>query len=531
MARFTSPAALKGIIRDGGEFAVLDLREEGVFARSHLLFAVSLPLSRLELHLAALVPRRTTPIVLCDDNGDLAPQAAAKFARFGYSDITILDGGISAWQQAGFELFSGTNVPSKIFGEFVEHHYHTPSISAQDLKNKLNRAEDVIVLDSRPWEEYRVQNIPGGVCVPGAELAYRAHELISSPKTLVVVNCAGRTRSIMGAQTLINTGLPNPVMALRNGTMGWHLAGFDLEKGASRRAPAVSPVGLQTAKTAARRIAARFGVREIDNKILKRWQTESEQRSLYLLDVRGPDEFAGHHLAGSRNAPGGQLVQATDSYIGTRNARLVLIDNDGVRATIVASWLMQMGWREAVVLRDALSAGPLKTGPAVPPVLGLEDFPAEEIEADDLAAALKANKAVVIDLAPSPEYKAGHVGGAWFAIRSRLAAALARVPHAETIVLTSPDGVLARLAAADVSCDAAIKVLRGGTREWRVRGLPLTSGFERMADNPEDVYLRPYHLGENQQEEKMRAYLEWEFGLLAQLARDGDLRFTPPADS
>jgi rhodanese-related sulfurtransferase len=527
MTRFIAPSALKAMIGDGGEFAVLDLREEGVFARYHLLFAVSLPLSRLELHLAALVPRRTTRIVVCDDNDGLAERGAEKLARYDYNDIAVLDGGVSAWQKAGFELFSGTNVPSKIFGEFVEHHYHTPSISAQDLKNKLDRAEDVIVLDSRPWEEYQVQNIPGGVCVPGAELAYRARELIFSPQTLVVVNCAGRTRSIMGAQTLINTGLPNPVVALRNGTMGWHLAGFDLEKGANRRAPPVSPAGLQAAKTAAAHITARFGVREIDKEILHRWQAESEQRSLYLLDVRSPEEFAGGHLAGSRNAPGGQLLQATDSYIGTRNARLVLIDNDGVRATIVASWLMQMGWHDAVVLRDALNAGPLRVEPAIPQILGLADLSAEEIEVGELAAALKANKAVVIDLAPSPEYKAGHIGGAWFAIRSRLAAALARIPRAEIMVLTSPDGVLARLAAPELSCDASIKVLQGGTRGWRAHGLPITSGFERMADEPEDVYLRPYHLGENQQEEKMRAYLEWEFGLLAQLARDGDLRFAP----
>ncbi|HLQ26971.1 MAG TPA: rhodanese-like domain-containing protein [Acidiferrobacterales bacterium] len=528
MVRFISPAALKSMIRNRGEFAILDLREEGVFARSHLLLAVSLPLSRLELHLAALVPRCTTRIVLCDDNDGLALQGAAKFARYGYSDITILDGGVSAWRNAGFELFSGTNVPSKIFGEFVEHHYHTPSISAQDLKKKLDRAEDVIILDSRPWEEYQVQNIPGGVCVPGAELAYRARELIPSPETLVVVNCAGRTRSIMGAQTLINTGLPNRVVALRNGTMGWHLAGFDLEHGAKRRAPAVSPAGLQAAKTAAARIAARFGVREIDREILQLWQAESEQRSLYLLDVRSPEEFTSGHLAGSRNAPGGQLAQATDGYVGTRNARLVLIDNDGVRATIVASWLMQMGWREAVVLRTALDAGAIETGPAIPQILGLEDFPDEEMEAEDLVAALKVNKAVVIDLALSPEYKAGHIGGAWFAVRSRLAAALARIPRAEMMVLTSPDGVLARLAAPELSCDASVKVLQGGTRSWRARGLPLTSGFEHMADEPEDVYLRPYHLGENQQEEKMRAYLAWEFGLLAQLARDGDLRFAPP---
>lgn len=528
MTRFIAPSAIKSMIRGGGEFAILDLREEDVFARNHLLFAVSLPLSRMELHLARLVPRRGTPIVLCDDDDGLAACGAAKLTGFGYPDVAILAGGVRAWKQAGFEVFSGTNVPSKIFGEFVEHHYHTPSITAQDLKKKQQAGEKVIVLDSRPWDEYQVQNIPGGICVPGVELALRARELIDSPQTLVVVNCAGRTRSIIGAQTLINAGLPNPVAALRNGTMGWHLAGFDLEKGAARRAPPVSTPGLQAAEAAAAGVAARFGVRRIDLETLKKWQAEAQQRSLYLLDVRTAEEFISGHLAGSRHAPGGQLIQATDNYVATRNARLVLIDDDGVRATFACSWLLQMGWREAVVLHGGLRRGPLETGPEPAHILGLEGIAAEEIAVEDLAASLKRDKAVVIDLALSTEYKAGHIGGAWFAIRSRLASAVKRIPPAAMTVLTSPDGVLARLAAAELSAIRdGVRILPGGTRSWRACGLPLASGFERMADEPEDVYLRPYHLGENQQEENMRAYLEWEFGLLAQLARDGDLHFAP----
>ncbi|WP_459655385.1 rhodanese-like domain-containing protein, partial [Achromobacter xylosoxidans] len=63
----------------------------------------------------------------------------------------------------------------------------------------------------------------------------RAHGLAPDPKTTIVVNCAGRTRSIIGAQTLINLGVPNPVYALENGTQGWYLADFELDHGASRR--------------------------------------------------------------------------------------------------------------------------------------------------------------------------------------------------------------------------------------------------------------------------------------------------------
>ena len=226
------------MLGDGRELALLDVREEGVFAQGHLLTAASLALSRLELGLERRVPRRDSRVVLCDDDERLAGRAATAMRRFGWRDVSLLAGGVAAWKAAGYELFSGVHVPSKAFGEAVEHGCNTPRISAAELKAKLDAGEDVVVLDSRPMSEYRVMNIPGALDCPGAELVYRVHEVVKQPQTLVVVNCAGRTRSIIGAQSLINSGLPNRVAALQNGTMGWHLAGFELEQGQQRHAPA-----------------------------------------------------------------------------------------------------------------------------------------------------------------------------------------------------------------------------------------------------------------------------------------------------
>ena len=96
--------------------------------------------------------------------------------------------------------------------------------------------------------------------MPGAELVLRIRDIAPSPETMVVVNCAGRTRSIIGAQSLINAGVPNKVVALRNGTMGWNLAGLTCDSGKARRAPEVSGDGLVWARSAAERVARRFGV-------------------------------------------------------------------------------------------------------------------------------------------------------------------------------------------------------------------------------------------------------------------------------
>jgi rhodanese-related sulfurtransferase len=261
MTKRISCGALRTRLVDGGELALLDVREQGVHYQGHPFVACSLPLSRLEVMVEDLVPRRAAPIVLIDDDGGrLAERAAAKLETLGYSDVAILDGGCAAWKATGGELFSGVNVPSKAFGEFVEHHFETPRIPPQELRRLMDAGTRLVVLDSRPYGEYHRMNIPGGVDVPGAELAYRVHDLAPDPDTLVVVNCAGRTRSIIGCQSLRNAGIPNRVVALKDGTMGWELAGYACERGATNVAPAPSEAGLAKARAAAERVAQRVAV-------------------------------------------------------------------------------------------------------------------------------------------------------------------------------------------------------------------------------------------------------------------------------
>jgi rhodanese-related sulfurtransferase len=519
---------LKKMLHDGDELALIDVREQAVFFAGHLLFACCIPLSRLELTFADLVPRRATRIVLCD-GGDMqrSTTAADKLATFGYSDVRLLENGVEGWKQAGFELFSGINVPSKAFGEYVEILYDTPHISAQELHAKIAAGEKLVVLDSRPREEFHNMSIPGGIDCPGAELAYRVHDVAPDPDTQVVVNCAGRTRSIIGAQSLINAGIPNPVMALENGTMGWKLAGFELAHGHSEHAPKPSAAGLAKAQTAAEQVAQRFGVRKVDMDTVDRWRSEAGQRTVYLLDVRSPEEFALAHLAGSRNAPGGQLVQATDEYVATRNARLVLIDDTEVRATMTASWLIQMGWEHVYVLVDGLGDATLAPGPNRRSVLGLRKQPT--LTAAELKNRLDAAEAstLVVDFSTSLKYRRQHVPGAWWGLRTELDTVLASLPPHETLVLTSEDGLLAHLAAADIAAaghPAGLLVLENGNQGWLGAGFDSESGNERFACEPNDVWYKPYEKG-GSVEQAMRDYLTWEVNLVEQIKRDGDARF------
>jgi len=515
VAETISAADVRLDLITGNELALLDLREEDPYAKGHPLFAANLPLSRLELEVIDRLPRKDAPMVVYDDGEGLTPLAVERLHRLGYSRVRILDGGLEGWRRAGYELFQDVNSASKAFGELVEDRRHTPSLPAPEAKALIDGDPNVVVLDARRFDEYRTMSIPKGVSVPGAELVLRARAIAPDPSTTIVVNCAGRTRSIIGAQSLINAGLPNPVYALRNGAIGWTLAGQALEHGQIRRFPEVDAAQAEAAQQSARAVSYRAGARRLDVNGLSALSRD-RSRTLYRFDVRTPEEYAAGHIPGFRSAPGGQLVQETDVFAPVRGARIVLADDKGARADMTASWLAQMGW-DAYVL-DGGFDGPLQPGWSLPTYPRLPAVAALSVE--DLRSRLQAEDVVVIDLSPSPMFKRAHIPGARFAIRAQLAQA--GLPLDRDIVLASPDGALARLAAAEVQAltGRAPLVLHGGVHAWIAAGLPLEAGLDPDDPSPADVYRRPYE-GTDHAQAAMQAYLDWEFGLVDQLERDG----------
>ncbi|WP_175685463.1 rhodanese-related sulfurtransferase [Burkholderia anthina] len=511
------------------EIALIDVREEDPYAQGHPLWAANFPLSKLELDAWTRMPRRDTPIVVYGeaDGEDLAPRAAAKLAQLGYTDVRVLEGGLAGWLAAGGELFIDVNVPSKSFGEWVEAERHTPSLSAQDVQALIDAKADVVIVDARRFDEYQTMNIPTSTSVPGAELVLRVRALAPNPQTQVVVNCAGRTRSIIGTQSLINAGLPNPIAALRNGTIGWTLAGQTLERGAARRFPDdLDPARRDEARRAARAVAERAGVPRIA--LADVAALDEPGRTLYRFDVRTPEEYEAGHLPGFLSTPGGQLVQETDHHAAVRGARIVLADDDGVRADMTASWLAQMGW-DVRVVEPAGPAACVERGQ--PP----RDVPAPpqaaEVSPATLAGGLKeaaAGEIAIVDVTTSANYVKRHIPGAWFVVRAQLRDALAAIPPAQRYVFTCGSSLLARFAADDaralLPASAEIAVLTGGTAAWIDAGLPLEHGETRLASPRVDRYRRPYE-GTNNATAAMQAYLDWEYGLVDQLKRDGTHHF------
>ncbi|MCK1744186.1 thiosulfate sulfurtransferase [Bradyrhizobium sp. 139] len=352
-----SPAGIRSALLLREEVALLDLRREAAFATGHPLFAANMTADRIAIEAEVRLPRKDVPIVLYDDGEGLVATGAERLAALGYTNVRALDGGLKAWRAAGYEVFQDVNSYSKAFGELVEARRHTPSLSADEVAKLIAGKANIAILDVRRFDEYATMNIPSSVSVPGAELVLRAGQAAPDPDTTIIVNCAGRTRSIIGTQSLINAGVPNKVRALRNGTIGWTLARHTLNHGADRRG-AIGPFAGGPAN--ARDVAYRAGVRHIGVNEMSALVARAD-RTLYRFDVRGADEYAAGHLSGFRHYPGGQLVQETDMAAPVRGARIVLTDDKGVRADMTASWLAQMGW-EVYVLEGGYD-GALEVGP------------------------------------------------------------------------------------------------------------------------------------------------------------------------
>ena len=350
-----SQVRLSLLLRD--EIALLDLRHEATFATGHPLFAANMAVGRIALEAETRLPRKDVPIVVYDNGEGLVVEAAGRFEALGYSNVRQLEGGLEGWRAAGFELFRDVNSYAKAFGELVESRRHTPSLAAEEVAALIADGANIAVLDVRRFDEYATMNIPGSVSVPGAELVLRAGRAAPDPATTIIVNCAGRTRSIIGTQSLINAGVANKVVALRNGTIGWTLASQNLEHGAGRR----GEIGaFEGAAANASDVAYRAGVRRvgIDEAMALQAQTH---RTLYRFDVRAREEYVAGHIPGFRHYPGGQLVQEVDMAAPVRGARILLTDNMSVRADMTASWLAQMGWETYVL--DGGYDGALEAAP------------------------------------------------------------------------------------------------------------------------------------------------------------------------
>ena len=508
MSQKISAAEAKARIHAGGEFAFLDVREAGEFGEGHPFLAVPAPYSTLEIVAPGLMPRRDVEVILIDGGDGVADRAASRLAEMGYSNVATIEGSVGGWQDAGYTLFKGVNVPSKTLGELAEEVFHPKMIGAETLRQWRAEGRDFAFYDTRPPAEYSKMRVPGSICLPNGELVHRHDAVRQDTSKPILITCAGRTRGIIGAVGLKLAGIDN-VYALENGTQGWALAGEALERGNKPEPyPDLSPAEAAASAARAENFAARENIRFIDAAGFARLASD-QNRTLYLFDVRSADEFAAGHVEGAVHALGVQLVQSTDQWVGVRNARIVLADDTGMRAALAAYWLARLGY-ETFVLRGRDAAGIVHAAP-VPPLLA----PLPPISPEE-AMERQARGAVLLDLRSSQAHRAGAPVGAMWAIRPRLDRLAGGAPR--EVLLLGDDPRVATLAAPDLveAGTQDIALIEGGSAAWTKAGLPV-----EIPGGPSDaeaidflVFVHDRHDGNL---ESSRRYLAWEQGLLAQL--------------
>jgi rhodanese-related sulfurtransferase len=473
----------------------------------------------LEFNIAAAVPFVGASIVVCDDDERRACAAAATLERIGYTQVSVLERGINEWTTRDYPTEWGTNVPSKDFGEKMEVVHHVPEIDAPELHERIERGDKLVILDSRTPEEYQRTCIPGGRSMPGGELALRITDLVKDldPDTTVIVNCAGRTRSIIGTRGLQRMGFAD-ALGLKNGTAGWVLAGYQLERDADRlELPRPSPEGLAAAEAYADRVAAEDGVRYLDLSELQRLMSKRSHQTLYLIDVRTKEEYEGGHIQGFRWVPGGQAVQRSDDVSVVHNSTIVFCCDSKARATLAASWYRQMGHQEVYAVDGGTTAWaaagePQESGMAEDPPYGLSEARDKVglVSAHELNASMAS---VVLFVETSQDFAQGHVPGAHWVSRSWLEFQISNIAPSKdsAIAITCNDGRASALAGATLKelGYRNVSVLEGGMNAWRGEGLSVETGLTGVMAPPTDVVI----LGMDRNPAEMMHYLRWETAL------------------
>jgi rhodanese-related sulfurtransferase len=526
------------LFKDGGLFALLDVREQEEFLQGHMLLASPTPYSRLEFIVPLLIPCKTVPVVVMDsgENDDnRARKASRLLAELGYTQVHILEGGLAGWRSAGYEVFEGTSIMAKGYAEILEREKEVPGYTPEEIKEQLAQGRDVAFVDIRVPEEFIKMSLPESINAPGCESAYRFLDIAPNPDTLVVVNCGARTRAILCAQMLIDFGVSNPIASLKGGTMEWKRSGFELEYGATKKIAPPSADAISLAKKRASSMAATFGIEFVDAQTVLKWQDEAKNSPLYIFDVRQPEEYEAAHLEGSRCAPGGQLIQRSDDeYVAVRNARIVLIDDTEVRAIITAYWLKQVAMPNVYVLKGGLGGSGLGreglvSGPEPKPLL----TPAYQnsINSEKLSE-IRSSKTppLVINVGCSDKHRLGHIPGSVWVPRGWLELVHKTYPDTGVIVVTSDCEAHAQLAAADakeVWNNAEVFFLEGGTDGWKSSHLPMEYDMPISFTAEDDIWYLIY-MEPDAPISAMDSFLDWKLELADQIIRDGSYRFRLP---
>ena len=506
-----TPETVRSWISDKEEVAFIDVREIGQHTNGHPFFSISIPYSLFEFNIKILVPNKQTRVILIDNNNGISDLVYNIAHQMGYSNISIIEGGVEEWVSAGYKLFDGINVPSKSFGELIEKYFHTPSITAKELAQKQKNNENYIVIDGRPFLEYNKMSIPKSICCPNAELFYRVSSYIKDINTEIIINCAGRTRSIIGAQTLIDFGIKNKVKALENGTQGWFLSELSLEHNKNKYLEFLpNDPEIQQLQKKVLKLTNDLNIELIDLKKAQQLIID-KKKSTFIFDVTTSKTI--NITPGIiMNVPGGQLIQATDKYIGVWKATVILVDDgDLIRAGTTSFWLKKMGYEVYILKEGLLKAQTLKFTKEIDHKLIDLDF----INLEDL---VKIKKQILYDIRSSKDFCKMRIKNSIWLNRAHLYRE--KIKTDDPIIIITDNLEKASLIVKDLKQKdkgAIIKVYKWNQNEITSYPSVIDVTIETLSEQNNIDFNFHTHMRHDGNKEHAKQYLEWEINLVSKM--------------
>ena len=481
---------LKTELETGTELALVDVREKADYVTGHLWRAVNIPYSSLELSVKRFIPRYNTRIILCHSNNVLSQRAALSLSHLGYSNITRFKENTDNVDASEYPMIRGDYAIAHAFGYHITSHHQTPVITANQLSRKLNAGEDILVVDTRSPKDYKKASLPNSINVPVERVIQKIPELVTNETTQIIVHCAGITRAALGAQTLINSCIPNPIKFLRDGTKGWFINGGELVRGRKFYNPEPSHASMSIAIKTAKELAQKFSLHYCSPENLQNWMEKNSNHTCYCIDVRSQEEYEHNHFPGAINIPGGELAGMTSDHLATCNANLCLIDDgSSARAEITASWMKQLGWNDVVILKQWCDLAGLESGAEIRTISKSNISESQLINASRLKQLLDNCDAAVIDVSHSSDYRLGHITGAYWTLRSALPESISGLAEYSNLVITDTDGLMAQFVAQELKLftNKNVYVLKDGNAAWIADGLSISDGMDNVLCEVNDI--------------------------------------------
>ena len=506
-----TPETVRSWISDKEEVAFIDVREIGQHTNGHPFFSISIPYSLFEFNIKILVPNKQTRVILIDNNNGISDLVYNIAHQMGYSNISIIEGGVEEWVSAGYKLFDGINVPSKSFGELIEKYFHTPSITAKELAQKQKNNENYIVIDGRPFLEYNKMSIPKSICCPNAELFFRVSSYIKDINTEIIINCAGRTRSIIGAQTLIDFGIKNKVKALENGTQGWFLSELSLDHNKNKYLEVLpNDLEIQQLQNKVLKLTNDLNIDLINLKKAQQLIID-KKKSTFIFDVTTSKTIS-TKPGTIMNVPGGQLIQATDKYIGVWKATVILVDDgDLIRAGTTSFWLKKMGYEVYILKEGLLKAQTLKFTKEIDHKLIDLNF----INLEDL---VKIKKQILYDIRSSKDFCKMRIKNSIWLNRAHLYRKKTKTD--DPIIIITDNLEKASLIVQDLKQKdkgAIIKVYKWNQNEITSYPSLIDVTIETLSEQNNIDFNFHTHMRHNGNKEHAKQYLEWEINLVSKM--------------